>query len=77
MRDEPYRPSCGAEGLDFMDAWCARCVHDQAYRRDEGDSCMIVANALAFDVDDPLYPVEWVENDAGPRCTAFVEAADA
>lgn len=68
---EKYRPSCGSEGMDFMARFCDRCKRDDAFQRGEGDSCPIVANSMAYDEDDPNYPVEWIEDATGPRCTAF------
>lgn len=69
---ELYRPSNGSEGMAFTDHWCGRCERDRAFREDEGDSCPIVAATMAFDVDDPEYPREWVYGARGPCCTAFV-----
>jgi hypothetical protein len=71
----PYRPSNGAEGMDFIDRWCGRCLHDEAYRNGTGNSCPIVANSLVFGVDDPKYPKEWVQDEpwGNARCTAFVD----
>jgi hypothetical protein len=72
--DVPYRPSNGTEGEMFMSDWCFRCERDK-----DGD-CDILARTLAFNVDDPRYPKEWVckwaPADDGfplpiPRCTAF------
>jgi hypothetical protein len=68
-----YRPSNGCEGLDFMAEFCDRCKRDAEYRRtrDGEKGCPIAAAALAFVVDDPRYPKEWITDAAGPRCTAF------
>jgi hypothetical protein len=68
-----YRPSNGTEGAIFMSHWCDRCKRDEAFQRDpiNNDSCPIVAATMAYDVGDQSYPVEWVEDDDGPRCTAF------
>ena len=68
---DPYRPSNGVEGIAFMDRWCDRCTHDAAFQAGTGDGCEIVARTMALRVDDPRYPAEWVEDDEGPRCTAF------
>jgi hypothetical protein len=58
--------------MDFMERWCGRCWRDAAFQAGEGDSCEIVANTMAFDVDDPEYSKEWVTDATlGPRCTAF------
>ena len=65
---EPYRPSNGAEWLDFKAVWCNRCPRHSSPRY-----CSIIFDASTMDVDHPDYPPEWVEDDAGPRCTAFEE----
>lgn len=70
-RTEPYRPSCGSEGMDFMERWCAKCWRDAAFQAGDGDGCIIAANAIAWDIDDAEYPAEWIEDATGPRCTAF------
>lgn len=77
----PYRPANGTEGLLFYDAWCLRCQRDESYRQDQnsGDPCDILTRSFAFAIDDPDYPVEWIEDDvewptpSNPRCTAFLE----
>ncbi len=68
-----YRPSSGTEGADFQDQWCCRCSRDAAFQADpdSGDGCPIVASTYVFDIDHPLYPKEWIEDEKGPRCTAF------
>ena len=68
---KPYRPSNGDEGMWFMDKFCDRCRRDDAFQRGKGDSCPIAAASLAFLIGEPGYPSEWIENDSGPRCTAF------
>ena len=80
MKTRPYRPSNGTEGAIFDDAWCARCEHDAAWRRDESAvPCDILSRSLAYGINDPGYPIEWIEDDGpydqdtNPRCTAFVE----
>ena len=67
----PYRPSNGDEGMWFMDKFCDRCRRDDAFQRGVGDSCPIAAASLAFDIEEPGYPSEWIEDEDGPRCTAF------
>lgn len=68
-----YRPSNGGEGIDFDDQWCSRCTRDAAFREDpdRNDGCPIYAATFALDVDHPDYPREWIEDEEGPRCTAF------
>jgi len=69
-----YRPSNGIEGIEFIEHWCGRCKHDEAFRNDDGDSCPIVAATFCYEVSDPGYPQEWQYNDSGiPVCTAFEE----
>lgn len=70
-----YRPSNGLEGELFYGHWCGRCVHDR------NEDCPILAATLAYQVGDPNYPKEWVEEidlddidfNSEPRCTAFYD----
>jgi hypothetical protein len=71
MATSPYRPTSGTEGADFMEAFCDRCTRDAAFRAGTGDSCPIAADTMVFAVTDPEYPAEWVQDERGPRCTAF------
>jgi hypothetical protein len=66
-----YRPSNGDEGMWFMDRFCDRCRRDDAFQRGKGDSCPIAAATMIYEEDDPQYPKEWIEDDDGPRCTAY------
>lgn len=66
-----YRPSNGDEGMSFMARFCDRCERDRAFQDGTGDSCPIAAATMVFGVNDPEYPCEWIEEDDGPRCTAF------
>lgn len=79
--NKPYRPSTGTEGADFFDCWCCRCARDKAMREgcdidecDDNEKCEIIANTMVYDIDDPEYPKEWIEDESGPRCTAFIES---
>jgi len=72
---ESYSPSNGTEGAIFFDAWCTRCARDKAMRDganfedcDDNEVCEIIAASFRGPVK------EWVEDEKGPRCTAFVEA---
>jgi len=56
-----------------MARFCDRCQRDAAFQSGKGDSCPIAAATMVYDEDDPAYPKEWVEDERGPRCTAFVE----
>jgi hypothetical protein len=63
------------------------CQHDAAWRAEEplreaGGSgneagCEILLASGCFQIDDPNYPPEWIEDDvewptpSNPRCTAF------
>ena len=71
-----YRPSNGTEGMAFMDRFCDRCRRDEAYRLDEGDSCLIAAATMVFQEDEAGYPREWVYGPFGPCCTAFEPMED-
>ena len=72
---KPYRPCNGSEGMWFDDRWCDWCARDQEYRRTEDAAvgCKILAGSFSYDIRDPLYPKEWIQDDDGmnPRCTAF------
>lgn len=72
---EAYRPSNGDEGEWFMSKWCERCTRDAANRADpdSGEGCRIIVYTMAYDVDEPEYPKEWVIKDGAPCCTAFDE----
>lgn len=67
----PYRPANGTEGDEFISQWCDRCVRGKT-----GDPCAILGDTLFLDADDPDYPREWIEDDDGPRCTAFAASQD-
>lgn len=78
----PFRPSNGTHGEIFMSCFCYRCKRDQAFQQDmeNNDGCPIIADTLCYDVDDPKYPKEWIEDvdsepgligAPGARCTAF------
>lgn len=57
-----------------MSRFCAHCAKDEAYRNG-GESCRIVANALAWNTEHPEYPAEWTyDADDQPTCTAFAAA---
>lgn len=72
----PYRPSNGTEGADFQGRFCDHCARDAVFRETdyEGDpalGCQILADTFCFEVTDQEYPKEWIEDEQGPRCTAF------
>lgn len=66
----PYRPGSGTEGMDFMEQFCDRCVRDVA------QNCSIKDASWVYEIDDPRYPKEWVQDEAGARCTAFEPEGD-
>ena len=68
----PYRPANGFEGIEFAARFCARCACD-AEDLEEEDGCPIAADSMAYSVGDDGYPEQWVQDEQGPRCTAFVE----
>lgn len=71
-----YRPSNGTEGECFQDAWCEKCKADRAFRESgEEPGCDIIARSMAFNVDEPEYPREWVWRDGYAVCTAFDDVA--
>lgn len=68
MAIEKYRPSNATEGHGFIGHWCGNCAR--------AETCMIPYRTMAFDVEDPDYPVEWQRASTGPVCTSFVHAGD-
>lgn len=82
---EKYQPSNGTEGEMFFRSWCFQCQRDKAMREgcdvdecDDDERCEIIADTMAFAVDDPQYPSEWqYGKDGQPCCTAFVSAGSA
>jgi len=81
---EKYRPSNGTEGDCFFSAWCRHCARDAAMREgsdldqcDDNERCEIIGNSMAFDINDPEYPIEWqYGKDGQPCCTAFIPAGE-
>lgn len=72
---KPYRPSNGTEGECFFNHYCDHCLHDNG----KDKLCDLIACSMAFDVDEPGYPKEWIyeaENDrfkgVHPVCTKYV-----
>ena len=67
----PYRPSNGTEGDMFMSKFCDKCakcnMHD-----DDKDPCKILGASMMYNISDPEYPKEWIEDENGPKCTAFI-----
>lgn len=70
-----FRPSNGAEGDMFMERNCFQCVKDEGGKGVTGVRCSLIAASMAYEKDDPRYPVEWQGEFADPRtwaCTAKV-----
>lgn len=59
----PYLPSNGTEGEQFHKEFCYRCARAGP---ENGPGCPIWAKAVCGD-----QPAEWIEDETGPRCTAF------
>jgi hypothetical protein len=76
-----YRPSNGTEGDSFISHFCCNCArsdHNQPQSDDDADvGCEILGDTFMLDVDDPAYPPQWIEDESGPRCTAFIQNGEA
>ncbi len=72
----PYRPSNGTEGEGFIYSFCCQCAHSEHLQPGARDTdpagCPILDLTFLHDVDDPEYPKQWIQDESGPRCTAFV-----
>lgn len=67
-----FRPSNGDEGDWFGGEFCDNCEHDKLFWEGQCDKgCKILAATLAFDIDDPRYPKEWIYDEGQPTCTKF------
>lgn len=68
----PFRPCNGTEGDVFTTAFCDHCRHNNP--DPEGSpQCDILTRTMVYDVKDPDYPKEWIQdfNGNNPRCTAY------
>lgn len=72
-----YLPANGIEGHAFLNLWCCRCARDKAMRDDvdfgecdDNELCGILNASFRGPV------AEWVKDESGPRCTAFVPAGE-
>lgn len=72
-----YTPANGTEGEAFFENWCCHCSRDKAMREgadfddcDDNELCEIIAASFRGPVK------EWIEDETGPRCTAFVKAGE-
>ena len=79
----PYRPSNGTEGCAFYEDWCCKCQHDKPMSEgkdfdccSDGETCKIIADTLAYDVDEPEYPKEWTWQAGSPTCSKFLSVDD-
>lgn len=70
---DKYRPSNGTEGECFIGHWCCNCERDAD---SENNPCQILGRTYHFDIDDPEYPTEWIRDETGPKCTAFIPLGD-
>lgn len=73
---EKYRPSNGTEGDCFIGEFCCHCARSEhlqpgATERDPA-GCPILDLTFQHDIEDPDYPKEWIIDESGARCTAFV-----
>ena len=71
---EKYRPSTSSEGDDFMNKFCANCIHEEYLHTmdDESKMCEILTATMIFDVNSSSYPVEWIyDENNNPKCTKF------
>lgn len=77
--ENSYQPSCGTEGMDWMEDFCFQCIHENPYLDDNdrydkwmGERrCDILTAAMFFNPTDPKYPTEWIYKDGKPICTKF------
>ena len=74
---EQWIPSNGTEGYSFLETACGNCARDKSMREgadldecDDNELCEIIAASFRGPVK------EWIEDDSGPRCTAFVAAGN-
>jgi hypothetical protein len=73
---KPYRPANEVESDTFMEHFCYRCKRDEQFKETQDGwigGCPIIAATMAYNLNDPDYPKEWITDDDGPRCTAFEE----
>lgn len=63
-----YRPSNGTDGSFFEAEFCERCSKEDL---ETETFCKIHSDALLYLETEKDYPKEWIEDEKGPRCTAF------
>lgn len=67
-----WQPSNGTAGDRFYHDWCAKCIFEQPYIRDERhEGCDVFLRSLAHTISDPEYPEEWTDRGGQPHCTKF------
>lgn len=72
LAGKPYRPSNGTEGDMFFCKYCELCTKNKDH-----EGCKIQLMTMAFDIDEPDYPKQWVhDKDGYAVCTAFQYAGD-
>ena len=65
----------------FYEKWCMECARDKHMSEgkdwdecEEDEICSIIGDTLAYSIDDPKYPKQWVYGQNGrPMCLAFEE----
>lgn len=62
---KPYRPSNGTEGEIFHECFCYQCA---LYGDPDSDMMPCQIQGLALSGGQPE---QWIEDENGPRCTAF------
>lgn len=65
-----YQPSNGTEGMWFIDEHCMNCLHCDP-NPDGEKQCMILGNSMAYSINDPEYPKEWIYVEDKPTCTKW------
>ena len=72
----PYQPPNGISGEIFMEAFCYRCKHDDAFQKGANEiDCPLIRDSMIYNTGDKEYPTEWISDDdcglVNSRCTAF------
>jgi len=83
MAEKKYRPGSAVEYDLFKGDWCRSCAADsvingmkqQGSCRDD-ERCLIVADSMIYNINDPGYPTEWIIDEGGSRCIAFVPVTE-
>ena len=68
-----WRPSNGTEGEIFIEEYCHNCICDDP---ENELYCSIIAQSMAYDIDEEQYPSEWqIGKDGQPTCTNYKQKA--